>query len=589
MIYLTMATPSPVPQGALRRDPSAVDLASLIGGRPPPDNPHVTFNTPGRAGAHKVVSDVLIVRGPVTLPRPSDKERLARSRGVGLFNIAGLATEEYHGGTQGVQALTVTFIHNCGYQSFSNTISPEDVLFCLSEIQQLHRKVLQSWYNIRTQLSGPSLECILDRGLKAFPLLQTMDVHDAIEFYNKFQGLSHDYLIPLMPFDAVRLGNNFEGLFVPGLGTQRYQECASALFELLPRLLPTSNAEIQSKLASIRVESKNGYDLLWRVLELTVPVFDPTVPLQQPTYDDDTDILGLGWHFELYFRLQAKKQVYINTRDRTSMFLKAVASLEYADIVTTLQSNVALYWHIDDEYFLPQHYRVTNIAMLIHNNAKARVRDLGHRRVNRVAGWDSLTDVLLDDELQFCHIQGYEPRVFCIDQGRDQSRDRVGQGPDRRGFDRRQRFDHRQDNSTLTSDRSSHSSTTFGERGTAAPRGLFARPDQRRRSFLPNKQCEACKQVGHEAVNCDMLALALFIERHKKPLSDAARNKIESKWLARWRDRLGQPARTPRQVMRTYCNASNITANTLDHAMDWECWPESDVTSRTMLTTRTND
>lgn len=451
----------------------------------------------------------------------------------------------------------------------------------MSEIQQLHRKVLQSWYNTRTQLSGPSLERILDRGLKAFPILPTMDVHDAVEFYDKFQGLSHDYLIPLMPFDAVRLGNNFEGLFVPGLGTQRYHECASALFELLPRLLPTSNAEIQSKLASVRVESKNGYDLLWRVLELTVPVFDPTVPIQQPTYDIDTDILGLGRRFELYFPLQAKKQVYINTRDRTSMFLKAVATSEYADIDTTLQSNVDSYRHDEDEYFLPQHYRVTNIAMLIHNNAKARVRDLGHRRVNRVAGWDSLTDVLSDDELQFCHIQGYEPRVFRMDQGRDQSRDqnrdRGGHGPDRRGFDRRLRFDHCQDNSTLLSDRSSRSSTTSSERGSAAPRGRFARPDQCRRSFLPNKQCEACKRVGHEAVNCDMLALALFIERHKKSLTDTARNEIELNWLARWRDRLGQPARTPRQVMRTYCDALNITADTLDHAMDWECWPESDV------------
>jgi len=265
-----------------------------------------------------------------------------------------------------------------------------------------------------------------------------MDVHDAVELYDKFQGLSHDYLIPLMPFDAVRLGNNFEGLFVLGLGTQRYQECASALFELLPRLLPTSNAEIQSKLASVRVESKNGYDLLWRVLELTVPVFDLTVPLQQPTYDNDTNILGLGRRFELYFRLQAKKQVCINTRDCTSMFLKAVASLEYADIITTLQSNVDSYRHIDDEYFLPQHYHITNIAVLIHNNAKARVRDLGHRRVNRVAGWDSLTDVLSDDKLQFCHIQGYEPRVSRMDQGRDQNHDRGGRGPDRRGFDRRQ-------------------------------------------------------------------------------------------------------------------------------------------------------
>jgi len=333
---------------------------------------------------------VRIVGGAVTSPRPSDKERLARSRGIGLFDIAGL---------QGIQDLNVSFIHNCGYQSFSSTVSPENILKCFGEIQQLHRKVLQSWYNTRTQVSGPSLERILDRGLKAFPLLRNMTMHDAIKFYDKFQELSH--LIPLMPFDAVHLGNYFEGLFVPGLGTQRYHECASALFELLPRLLPTSNAEVQAKLSSVRVESKNGYDLFWRVLELTVPVFDPTVPLQQPTWDRDTDVLELGRRFELYFRLLSKKHIFINNRDCTTMFLKAIAASEYADIVTTLQSNVDSYRHDDDEYFLPQHFRVTHMAMLIHNNAKARVQDLGHRHINQVAGWDSMVDVLSDDELQF--------------------------------------------------------------------------------------------------------------------------------------------------------------------------------------------
>ena len=216
------ATPSPASQEALRWDPSAIDLASLSGGNPPPDSPHVTFDTPGCAGAQVDGSNVLIVGRAVTLPQPSNKERLARSRGIGLFDIAGLATVGYHGGSQGIQDPTVLFIHNCGYQTFSNTVSPEDILLCFSKIQQLHRKVLQSWFNPRTQVSGPSLECLLDRGLKAFPQLRSMNMDDAVKFYNKFQELSHAYLLPLMPFDATRLGNNFEGLFVPGLGTQRY-------------------------------------------------------------------------------------------------------------------------------------------------------------------------------------------------------------------------------------------------------------------------------------------------------------------------------------------------------------------------------
>jgi hypothetical protein len=74
-----------------------------------------------------------------------------------------------------------------------------------------------------------------------------------------------------------------------------------------------------------------------------------------------------------------------------------------------------------------------------------------------------------------------------------------------------------------------------------------------------------------------MLALALFIEHHKKFLLDAERNEIESTWLACWKVCLGQPAGTPRQVMRTYCDVLNITEDTLNLIMDWECWPELDV------------
>ncbi len=82
----------------------------------------------------------------------------------------------------GVSELTVTFIHNCGYHSFSNMVSLEDTLVCFGEIQQIHRKVLQSWYNPRTLVSGPSIERILEKGLQAFPKLRSLKTHDAVEF-----------------------------------------------------------------------------------------------------------------------------------------------------------------------------------------------------------------------------------------------------------------------------------------------------------------------------------------------------------------------------------------------------------------------
>ncbi len=89
-------------------------------------------------------------------------------------------------------------------------------------------------------------------------------------------------------------------------------------------------------------------------------------------------------------------------------------------------------------------------------------------------------------------------------------------------------------------------------------------------------QCDACKCIGHDAVNCDVLAIALYINRYIKDVTDSERLAIESRWIEKWKEKLGQPARTPRQIMQTYCDNYNITPYYLDQAMDWDCWPDDD-------------
>jgi hypothetical protein len=96
---------------------------------------------------------------------------------------------------------------------------------------------------------------------------------------------------------------------------------------------------------------------------------------------------------------------------------------------------------------------------------------------------------------------------------------------------------------------------------------------------MPGVICAACKRIGHEASSCDMLAIALFVDRHKNQLSESEKTKIEDSWIARWKDKIGQPTRTPRQVMRAYCEDLDISPDHLDQALDWECWPTSDDSS----------
>ena len=113
----------------------------------------------------------------------------------------------------------------------------------------------------------------------------------------------------------------------------------------------------------------------------------------------------------LYFRLQAKKNMFFSSRDRTTIFLRAVTPSEYADVVTNLQTSVDAYCHPDNDGILPDHLRLDGIATLIHNNAKHCVRDLHSPQIHRMAGMDTTWDAAEDDETPFCHLQGYTPQI----------------------------------------------------------------------------------------------------------------------------------------------------------------------------------
>ena len=73
-----------------------------------------------------------------------------------------------------------------------------------------------------------------------------------------------------------------------------------------------------------------------------------------------------------------------------------------------------------------------------------------------------------------------------------------------------------------------------------------------------------------------MLAMALFLEKYNKLLTHTDRDKIESAWLACWKENLGHPTRLPRKVMRAYLEQMDISEDILDFQMDWDSWPVDD-------------
>ncbi len=62
----------------------------------------------------------------------------------------------------------------------------------------------------------------------------------------------------------------------------------------------------------------------------------------------------------------------------------------------------------------------------------------------------------------------------------------------------------------------------------------------------------------------------------KNDMSPAIRDSIEKEWLNRWRERLGNPTNTPRQVLRAYVEELDITVAGLDNQMEWDAWEDDD-------------
>ncbi len=175
------------------------------------------------------------------------------------------------------------------------------------------------------------------------------------------------YVIALVPFDAIVLAHKFEGLCPPGPGLVKYAAMCKALMELLPWLIPGSlSPRVNVTLLSVRYESKNGYDYLWRVMELIVPGFDPTIPIHALFWSDVEDIFKFAQAFLLFFCLQAKANFHYDDRTRSGMFLRAVQYSEYADTVTTLQLHVNSFMEEYDSGYLPPHLRLHGLATSIH-------------------------------------------------------------------------------------------------------------------------------------------------------------------------------------------------------------------------------
>jgi len=123
------------------------------------------------------------------------------------------------------------------------------------------------------------------------------------------------------------------------------------------------------------MESNNGYDLLWRILELMVLGFDPTFPVKIPTWSDE-GIFDFAHAFQLYYRLLSKKGDFHGDKTRSTTFLQAISYYAFADLITTLLTCISNYFSVDDDGYLPGSLCIMGLAHQLNKAAKLRTKSV---------------------------------------------------------------------------------------------------------------------------------------------------------------------------------------------------------------------
>jgi hypothetical protein len=191
-----------------------------------------------------------------------------------------------------------------------------------------------------------------------------------------------------------------------------------------------------------RAENGNGFTLLWDVLALSVPGFDPTLQFLAPIWEDFLDILDFCHAFLLYFRLQAKLGLFHDDRKKSCTFLWAIQHTEYVDVVTILQTHVETYMDSMSKFdngYLPSHLCLVGLAQRIDKNWQSCIRDVLLRACG-MQGFGISYDTV---SLPSYYVQGYAPQVFRTGIS--------GHGRDARGF--QARFDGDRDHDSRHDDR----------------------------------------------------------------------------------------------------------------------------------------
>ena len=378
------------------------------------------------------------------------------------------------------------------------------------------------------------------------------------EFYNHLCSDCQLFGVFLCPQDALNLKYKQVGLCAAGTGEYWYGEMGQTLLKILEVVLPQTHEGIRIQQQLVSNTSRNGFNLLWNIGLLVVQVWDTSLQLARPVWDDEDDLFSWLLKVTTHRKLLRHRNQPISAKDELTIFLRGITAPRYAHLANNLcfeLNNVPLTTPYAgapvDEWQLPEKWEINllcaNIALQcgdMDNVQNAIQRDYtstqrSQRRVN-------LLDIRGTSTLEGIHLHGFEALVNAL----------RGEG---KTFQRRPR-----------------------NHGRPAPN---PRSTEQRRRARPtfDGACPCCFRWGHLPPHCDFLAQFVHSKKYLRTAPREVVEENERNWLERNKKWLGgeRADKTPRTVAMTYASTLGFGEDDedrfcelVDAEIDWDYFEE---------------
>jgi hypothetical protein len=358
----------------------------------------------------------------------------------------------------------------------------------------------------------------------------------------------------------------------------KYKEMGAALSTLLTtNLLPLDEDSVLPKKLAQKLrlanKSNNGYNILHRLLEEVIVGYKlDSLEMTWPRYRDYDCVFAFAEHMMLTFELAQKHEFNPTAFQLAKLYLDAIKKeagdkLKMAALI--LENDLK---KLDKKSPLPETFELDHLAYALSESIEeADDPDFSRKQIYHLATaappstststttaissitQDPTPNPEKDKQVHFGtpvsppnksqspapneHMQGYSLRKYYANEvyrrnGRTKPQSRPAPNPRR-----------------LTRNR-------------------------RRRPYDPNKRCNACNRIGHDANSCDYLGVSCFIERFRADGANAETiRQAEETWVLQ-NDQYLTPSptgdsRTPSQVLRNYMDKYGFDFETVEDEMDW--------------------